>query len=87
MKKLVVCAMVVVMLGCAMFAIARPYKMSGVVVDDKGSIVEVELTNGYRYEVEVEPFYFNEGDEIIASVEEWGATSPKDDRVVGLKKA
>ena len=86
MKKLTTWIVIVVMLVCAGYVVARPYEVKGVVVADKGSIVEVTLDNGYSYEVEVDPFYFHEGDRIIASVDEVGSPSPKDDRIVDLRK-
>ena len=86
MRKLTAWIAIVVMLVCAVYVIARPYEVKGVVVADRGSIIEVELDNGYSYEVEVDPFHFHKGDRVIASVDEVGATSPKDDRIVDLRK-
>lgn len=87
MRKFIVFVIAALIFCGALKIAVRPYEMSGEVVEDKGSVVVVKLSNGYEYEVETKAFEYKEGDEIIATVSERGATTPKDDKVIGLKLA
>jgi hypothetical protein len=87
MRRFFVFVLVALILCGALKMAVRPYEMCGEVVADKGAVVVVKLSNGYKYEVETKAFKYREGDKIIATVQEKGATTPKDDKVIGLKLA
>ena len=63
------------------------YKMNGVVVEDKGSSIVVETTNGHSWEVLVDYNTFQEGDEVIMKLVDKGNPNKiVDDKVVDIYK-
>ena len=85
MKKIVVFAAVAILLCGAIKLATRPYEIGGEVVENKGSTIIVELDNGCLHEVKVKAFSFREGERVVATVKEKGATTPRDDEIIGLR--
>ena len=85
MKKFVVFIIVAIIFCGAIKLATRPYEIGGEVVEDKGSFVVVKLDNGCVHEVKVKAFSFREGERVMATVREKGATTPRDDKVVNLR--
>ena len=85
MKKIVVIIAAVLVFCGAMRLATRPYEIGGEVVEDRGSIVVVELDNGCTHEVKVKSFVFREGARVVATIREKGATTPRDDEIIDLK--
>lgn len=85
MKKFVVFMIVAVLFCGAMKLATCPYEIGGEVVEDKGSFIVVKLDNGCVHEVKVKTFSFREGDRVVATVREKGATTPRDDEIIDLR--
>lgn len=85
MKKFVVFMVIAILLCGATKLATHPYEIGGEVVENKGAIVVVELDNGYIHEVKVEAFSFREGERVVATVREKGATTPRDDEIINLR--
>ena len=85
MKKFVAFIAVALILCGAIKLATRPYEIGGEVVEDRGSIVVVELDNGCIHEVKVKAFSFREGERVVATVKEKGATTPRDDEIIDLR--
>jgi hypothetical protein len=67
--------------------IYQPYKMNGTVIEDSGSAVVVRTTNGHEWIVNVDPFSFQEGDEVVVEFEDGGNPNRQiDDRIVDIYK-
>lgn len=65
----------------------QDYQMNGVVVEDNGSSVIVETTNGHRWEVLVDSGSFEEGDEVVVEFDVKGSPNRQsDDGVVDIHK-
>ena len=76
-----------VVIAIFMSFINTPYKMNGVVVEDNGSSVVVETTNGHLWEVLVDHNTFQEGDEVIVEIANQGDPNKiVDDKVVDIYK-
>lgn len=85
MRKFVAFVAIALILCGAIKLATRPYEIGGEVVEDKGTTVVVELDNGYVHEVKVKAFSFREGDRVVATVREKGATTPRDDEIIDLR--
>ena len=76
-----------VVIAIFMSFINTPYKMNGMVVEDNGSSVVVETTNGHLWEVLVDYNTFQEGDEVIVEIANQGDPNKiVDDKVVDIYK-
>ena len=85
MKKFVVFIIVAIIFCGAIKLATRPYEIGGEVVEDKGSTVVVALDNGCVHEIKVKAFSFREGERVVATVREKGATTPRDDEIIDLR--
>ena len=87
MKKIVMFGLVVLLLVGAVKLATHHYEMSGTVVEDKGSTITVKTTNGHEWLVNVDPFVFQEGDEVIVKFAESGNPNRQgDDKIVDIYK-
>ena len=85
MKKIVMFIIVAIIFCGAIKLATRPYEIGGEVVEDKGSAIIVKLDNGCIHEVKVKAFSFREGERVVATVQEKGATTPRDDEIIDLR--
>jgi hypothetical protein len=63
----------------------QTYKMNGVIIEDNGSSVTVETTNGHLWEVLVDYNTFQEGDEVVVEIADRGNPNKiGDDEVINI---
>lgn len=80
-------ALALVVLVILVSLASQPYKMNGTVIENKGSTVVVKTTNGREWVVKVDPFFFQEGDEVIVEIANQGDPNKVgDDKVVDIYK-